>query len=96
MLIAIYFYYKLSKILRDCVTYSKKKQLDILGFVASSEILLLSNMFFLFKLLKFNNSNSAKDAVQSSFLVSSRNEFLKALTIMLLGQTIFWGATYAH
>jgi len=76
--------------------YSKKEQLDILGFTANSEILLLSNIFFLFKLLTFNNSVTIKDTTQGSFLAASRNEFLTAIIIMLVAQALFWGATYAH
>ena len=96
ILTGIYFGYKSSKILRECIVYSKEKQLKILGSAASSEVIMLSNIFFILKLLKFNREIDTKDTTQRDYLVSSRKELLKAITIMLLSQAIFLGATYAH
>ena len=96
ILISVYFYYKSTKDIRSCVAYSKNNNLDILGFNASHEILLLSNILFITKLVKVSKDGEIMDSTQNMLLVSSKEKLIKALAIGLIAQVFIIGGIYAH
>jgi len=85
ILVGTYFSYRYSKALGECVTYSKNNQLQLLGWEATSEIALMSNVFFFVRLLKLGGGEDIQDTEQRRLLVLSRKELLMALSLCFLG-----------
>ena len=96
ILIGTFYYYGYSKELRRLVSYSKQKQLDIIGWEANSELFLMSNALFFFKLLRLNESPNNQDIEQNKMLVSSRRELLKSMGFGLLGAVLGVAHVVAH
>ena len=77
------YYYRASKLLRECVAYSKQEGLSIGGNKASHEISLMSNPVFMLKLV-FGSGVSYSDSTQGEILKRAKGCMLLSYAIGLV------------
>jgi hypothetical protein len=80
-LIGTGFYYLYTKQLRECVSYSKAKSISILGHTVRNEVLLISDITFVYKLLRSDVTEGVKDTEQKGMLSKAKRLLQYSLAI---------------
>ena len=96
VLISTFLYYRYTKSLRACVAYSKDHNLSLLGSIPTSEVALISNIFFSYRLLRYDGSKSSQDTEQMKLLALSKKNLLIAVWFNLMGAGLVAFSMYAR